>query len=423
MSVLYRNVTFPHSMVFAKFFSVLQAQPELGSLIRRLDLSHFNPVGFGRTRKYLGEAQYFTATSFQGCLELVPGLQEILLQEHVDEDISTEVLRTILFKLPRLRALDLCGAHKAPFIKAFSEAMEDLRTQPGLMLGLERVSLHQCDTLPSADIATLISRLPRLRILDLSRTRINDEGLLSLPASADLTHLNLGRCSQITGPGVVEFLTTHPAAKNLQYLNLACDISRHRLLREEDVDELLPELPATLRSLNLNGAKLRSDHVSDLRVLVSHLEELGISHCNLSLPEIRSLFQTSAYDDEDEDEDVFPGSNLRYIDLTGVASITQASLFPSSSLLLGQASLPLEVIEIAPAMATSLAKAKSTNARLGWTVMEFGRRSWYVRENKGRIPEDPSRSWKLGSKWWGMKKVPVVCADVGGIHGHYMFKA
>ena len=420
-AILYHHVTFHHPLVFAKFFKLLSGQPKIGALVRRLDLSHFNSLGFGRTRRDNGEAQSFTSKSLLGCLELLPKVREVLLQEHVDEDVNREVLETILFKLPRLIALDLCGAHKAPFVKALTETVEALRNEPQRILKLKNLSLHQCDTLEGRDIATLISRLPNLRILDLNHTRIDDEGLLSLPRSADLTHLNLGRCSQITGSGVVEFLTQHPAAKKLQYLNLSCDISRYRLLRDVEVDALLPALPVTLRSLNLNGAKLCSSHVPQLRRLASHLEELGISHCNLSQAEIRSLFESS--DKEEDGEDYLPGSALRYIDLTAVASITQPALFSSSSLLLSPASLPLEVIEVSPALGSSLIKSKTMNSRLGWTVKEFGRRSWYVRDQGAQKVEDPGREWKMGSKWWGMRKVPVAWSEVGGIYGHYMYKA
>jgi hypothetical protein len=36
--------------------------------------------------------------------------------------------------------------------------------------------------------------------------------------------------------------------------------------------------------------------------------------------------------------------------------------------------------------------------------------------------DDGSRSWKMGARWWGMRKIPMAVGDVGGIYGHYMFK-
>lgn len=36
--------------------------------------------------------------------------------------------------------------------------------------------------------------------------------------------------------------------------------------------------------------------------------------------------------------------------------------------------------------------------------------------------DDGGRSWKWGARFWGMRKVPVARAEVGGMYGHYMFK-
>lgn len=80
--------------------------------------------------------------------------------------------------------------------------------------------------------------------------------------------------------------------------------------------------------------------------------------------------------------------------------------------------------------------------RVGWCVREAGRRAWLVRirdgksgegnggkgeteggeEVKGDKVDDGSRSWKWGACYWGMRKVPVARAEVGGMYGHYMFK-
>ena len=36
--------------------------------------------------------------------------------------------------------------------------------------------------------------------------------------------------------------------------------------------------------------------------------------------------------------------------------------------------------------------------------------------------DDGSRDWKWGASYWGMRKIPVARAEVGGMYGHYMFK-
>jgi len=58
--------------------------------------------------------------------------------------------------------------------------------------------------------------------------------------------------------------------------------------------------------------------------------------------------------------------------------------------------------------------------RVGWVLKELGRRYWFVKDNGGK--DSGARSWKMGANYWGMRKVPVVCAEVGGMYGHYMFK-
>jgi hypothetical protein len=37
-------------------------------------------------------------------------------------------------------------------------------------------------------------------------------------------------------------------------------------------------------------------------------------------------------------------------------------------------------------------------------------------------PDDGRRTWKMGATFWGMRKVPVARAEVGGMYGLYMFK-
>ncbi|MCJ1379708.1 hypothetical protein MMC17_002810 [Xylographa soralifera] len=145
---------------------------------------------------------------------------------------------------------------------------------------------------------------------------------MSMPATADLTHLNLGRCNHITGTGVVDFLISHAAISGLVYLNLACDTSRYRLLWEADVEAVLRNLPPSLRSLNMSGAKIMSSHTPLLLPLTKHLEELGIGFTDLTMKDINSLFlpQPLSYSEEEflNVEINWIPSTLRYLDLSGI---------------------------------------------------------------------------------------------------------
>ncbi|KAL9125215.1 MAG: hypothetical protein Q9217_005546 [Psora testacea] len=432
INTLYRHITVPHSQIFSKFLAHLTEYPGLGTLVRRLDLSHFTSVGLGRSRQSNLEIQNLTSKTLLKCLDLTPWIQEVLLQENLDDDIDENVLRKLFFDLPKLRAVDLCASSSPPFVEAFSSTMRNLNVSPSTMIGVKRLSLHECFTLPISAFETLLPRLTQLTHLDVSHTRITDRALSSLPTSARLTHLNLGRCIHITGEGVVDFLVTHPAVKGLVYLNLSCDVARYRLLWEPDVDRLLPTLPSTLRSLNLNGAHIHPQHIRHLLPLTKHLEELGLAFADLSLADINKIFRPPQSVDSDQSpsagaQQPWTPAALHYLDLTSIPSITQSTLFNTpapANILLTPATLPLEVIELGDKAISSLRECRNTNKRLGWCVKELGRRGWYVREpiNGQGDGRGGRRAWKMGAMWWGMRKCPVAWGEVGGLYGHYMFK-
>lgn len=431
INTLYKHITIPHSVIFSKFLNHVAEYPGLATLVRRLDLSHFTSVGLGRSRQLNSEIQNLTAKTLLKCLELTSAIQEVLLQENLDDDIDSAVLQKLLFDLPKLRAVDFCAASSQSFVDAFASVSTSLRASPDRTLAIKRLSLHECITLPSGTFEALLPRLPLLTHLDVSHTRITDKALASIPRSAHLTHLNLGRCSHITGERVANFLTSHPAVEGLVYLNLSCDIVRYRLLYEPDVDRILPALPTTLRSLNLNGAQIVHRHIPHLLPLTRHLEELGLAAAELSLADVNALFSPPPAHQGNETEtktakQSWAPATIHYLDLSNIASITQASLFHTPqprNILLTPATLPLEVLELGDKAISSLRECKNTNKRLGWCVKELGRRGWYVREHVEGTPRDGGRrSWKMGAMWWGMRKCPVAWGEVGGLYGHYMFK-
>ncbi|MCJ1278637.1 hypothetical protein MMC21_006454 [Puttea exsequens] len=435
INTLYNQITLPHSSVFAKFLTHLNEYPGLGTIVRRLDLSHFTSVGLGRSRQSNAEIQNLTSKTMCKLLDLTPAIQEVLLQENLDDDIDRNVLQKLFFGLPKLRAVDFCASASQTFVDAFSFALTRFDEAPSTMLGIRRLGLYDCFTLPSSTFENLLPHLPGLTHLDVYHTRITDQALQAIPNTANLSHLNLGRCTQISGEGIVDFLTGHNAAKKLGYLNLACDIAHYRLLEEADVDRLLPTLPSTLRSLNLNGAQITARHIQHLLPLTKHLEELGLACADLSLADVNTLFRppqqiysaNSQASNSQHHQQQWQPPTLHYIDLTAIPSITQSSLFNTpapTNILLTPATLPLEVIELGDKAISSLRECRNTNKRLGWVVKELGRRGWYVRDvaAQGGREGKGKRGWKMGAMWWGMRKVPVAWGEVGGLYGHYMFK-
>jgi len=439
LRVMYRHVSVPQSRAFAKLMRSLSNDNTLGEMVQWLDFSHYSNMGFGSARTTRNQTPYLTPTTLKACLDVLPKLQAFLVHEHIDDELDVEII-TKLFNMPLMTALDFCACSSRPFTEAFTRVCANMSKD--ILINLRGLSLHECTTLQEPVFEALLPRLGSLTHLDVAHTLINSAALASIPETARITHLNLERCTHLRGSEVVKFLTTHPAVKDsIVYLNLASDASRHRLLAESDVSTLLANLPPTLRSLNLGGARVNASHIPALRRLTTHIEELGLRGANLSLgTDIKRLFRAEDDNDSDarsvssEEEDSDLESNLsstcslRYIDLTDIKSVTQMSLSYSPSSLIGLDTRPLEVIELGPDVLQEIKRRNAHVKKPDWVVKELGRRGWYVRQpidspiESPVVVDDGSRPWKMGARWWGMRKIPLVEQDVGGMYGYFMFK-
>ncbi|XXG97539.1 cis-prenyltransferase [Hypoxylon texense] len=428
LNALYKNITIPHSRIFRKFLSHLAQNKELGTIVRRLDFSHFNPTPLFFTASERATTRNLTPETLMQCLELTPFLREFLAQEYIEDEIDGNVLRKLFFGLGRLQGVDFCGCSSASFRKAFESIL--LSDWPET-LTISRLSLHKCITLPASVFETLLPRLGNLTHLDLSGTRVTNEALQSIPHSAKITHLNLSKCKLLTADVVIDFLGNHPAVRELVFLSLGADARSHQLLDEDDLDRLIPVLPQTLRSLSLKGSKMTASHIDLLRPLTKHLEELALGR-RLKIPDIDRLFVPDEKHDDDANEALLDGQlgwvphTLRYVDLSDYTAgeLDLITLFERNTSIMKRYSAPLEVIEVTDELYARLAKSPVVR-KLGWTVTENGSRAWLVRvhdpESDG--PRDSGlRSWKMGAAFWGMRKIPVAAAEVGGMYGSYMFQ-
>lgn len=405
LNTLYRHITLPHSRIFRKFLSTVTEYPSLASIVRRIDFSHFNPSTIFSTASERALTKNLTTATLTKCLELTPYLQEFLAQEYIDDDLGPEVLRKLFFGLPQLQAVDFCGCSSPPFKSAFIEVLNDPWPE---MLSITRLSFHKCLSLPSSVYEKLMPRLGKLTHLDVAGTRITDEALQMIPDTARLTHLNLAKCKELSSEVVVKFVTSHPAVtQSLVFLSLATDASSHLLLGKDDIDALLPHLPRTLRSLSLKGSRMDPSHIAQLIPLTQNLEEFAIGR-GLEMSDVHQLF----YQDK-----TWLSHNLRYLDISDIDTI-----IGSASTLLAGASSPLHVIEMSERSYERAAKMKKNLERVGWTPKEFGSRFWLVRMNAdGTTRDNGGRDWKMGAENWGMRKVPVAVAEVGGMYGSFMF--
>lgn len=426
---LYRQVTIPHSIIFKKFLSHVSSYPALGTLVRRFDFCHFNPGVVFDTASERSLAQNLTARTLFEALELTPHLQEFLAQEHIDGDLDERVLRKLFFGLDRMAALDFCGCSSPVFRTAFIDTYP--RNEGGEST-LKRLSLHKCTTLPSSVFERLLPRLFCLTHLDVAGTRITDAALTSIPHTARITHLNLAKCNNLSAEAIISFLSSHPAAAGLVWLSLATDASTHETFSEEGIRRLLPVLPTSLKSLSLKGSKMNTTHVPLLLPLTKHLEELALGR-GLGITDTNALFipETPPPSDPDAmDLDPPPLSpaeawqphTLRYLDLSDLWSteVDVPTLYDGARCaLLTQpaATAPLEVLEVSGDVGKRLKDAPLR--RLGWHRSEAGARTWVVRD--AAAGGEAGRDWKMGAESWGMRKVPVAKADVGGMYGSYMF--
>jgi hypothetical protein len=417
LNTLYSRITIPHSRIFQKFLSHISDHEALGTIVRRLDFCHFNPNQLFSTAAERFQARNLTSETLLRCLELTPYLQEFLAQEYIDDDIDVHVLQKLFFGLPRLRALDFCGCSSVAFKNAFvalqsSEWPEELP--------IARLSLHKCLTLPYQTLETILPRLKHLTHLDVAGTRMTDKALASIPLTARITHLNLAKCTLLSTRMVLDFLAQHPAVKELVYLSLATDARSHQLLDIEDVTEVISVLPKTLKSLSLKGSKMAKSHISQLRPLTKHLEELALGR-GLELEDINGLFVP----DSEEEQMAWEPHSLKYLDLSDMwgGELDLPFLFSSSCALLKPYSEPLEVVEVAEDVSKRLAKSATTVQRAGWRTSECGSRTWLVRKPPADagVRDEGRRGWKMGAESWGMRKVPVARAEVGGMYGSFMF--
>ncbi|KAK2683387.1 hypothetical protein RAB80_001333 [Fusarium oxysporum f. sp. vasinfectum] len=387
LNTLYRHITIPHSRIFRKFLATITEYPALASIVRRLDFSHFNPSTIFSTASERAQTRNLTSETLYKCLELTPYLQEFLAQEYIDEDLGPDVIKKLFFEMPRLQAIDFCGCSSPSFKNSFTSL---LQAQWPDSLTLTRISFHKCLNLPGSVFEAILPRLERATHLDLAGTRVTDKALQSLPETARLTHLNLAKCRELTSEVVVKFVTTHPAIiQTITVLSLATNASSHLLLGKAD------------------GSRMDPSQIPLLTPLVQHLEELAIGR-GLDLRDIHQLLYQA--------QEWIPHS-LRYLDISDLDTI-----IGSASALLTPASAPLQVIELEERAYERAAKAKKNLERAGWTPKEFGSRYWLVRLNTdGASLDSGARWWKLGAESWGMRKIPVAEADVGGMYGTFMF--
>lgn len=112
---LYKYTIFnrPHS--FDKFLHNLITDPTIGKYVEFMDFQQFTSIGLGRTGRMNQEIQMVTYKTISHALSMTPNLLEFLASENIQDDMNVTVLDYLFNKLPKIKALDFCGASSELF--------------------------------------------------------------------------------------------------------------------------------------------------------------------------------------------------------------------------------------------------------------------------------------------------------------------
>lgn len=362
IAVLYRRVAFPYPHTFDKFRRSIE-NSGYGILVRALDFSAFTSVGLGRTGKMNKEIQMVTHDTILKMLDLCPNLHEFCVAESVDMDIDARVLNRLL-QMPLLEAMDFCGStSKKGFITALEtsrfsvtestchyddcdgcvDGCDDSNANVGIKaphniagpvpfdldsgpltapiaqeapidsaffsytpISVKKLSFHGCSTITPDLFMKILPRLTNITHLDLTHTLVTPDALLTLPATARLTHLSLAKCVKLTSHGLLKFLLLHPATRHLEWLNLMFDVTKPSPLSYADFDTILRYLPQTLTYLNLSGLPVKSKHLPTIQAM-TQLRGLSLGHANIEVPVLTKFLSNF--------------KSLVYVDLTGIPNV------------------------------------------------------------------------------------------------------
>lgn len=319
----YANFNRPHS--FDKFLQNLVKYPTLGQFVEFMDFQIFTSIGLGRTGRMNQEIQMVTSKTILQALQLTPNLVEFLASENIQDDLDEHVLNHLFNNLPRLQALDFCGASSESFMTAFqkliindpiSESDEDEDVSKSSLDNLFKISFHDCSNLTPDVFTKILPHLPKLRRLDLTHTSISSTILNTcIPQSIKLTHLSLAKCSKLTTKDLINFLTTHPAVSQhlLVWLNLQIDSNMVSPLNEVYLYYTIKNLKANnLSYLNLGGLPLNGKILRLIKTNFPKLESLSISHSSIELNDVIEYLQSN--------------KDIKYLDITGCKKITKWNL-------------------------------------------------------------------------------------------------
>lgn len=308
---LYKYAIFTRPQSFDRFLMNILNQPDIGQCVEFMDFQTFTSIGLGRTGRMNQEIQMVTSATIQLALQLCPNLTEFLASENIQDDMDVNVLLVLFNHLPKIQAMDFCGASLSAFAMAFNELQiepdesgeTDSQTETSSMMStrhehlshLFKISFHDCSNLAPSVFEKLLPHFTHLRRLDLTHTSITSSILLAhMPHSCRLTHLSLARCSKLTTKDLINFLVGHPAValESLEWLNLQIDSNVVSPLSDVYLLYTLNHLKAPgLKYLNLGGLPVNGRILQLIKNKFTNLESLTISHSSVNMNDLEMFMQ------------------------------------------------------------------------------------------------------------------------------------
>lgn len=348
-------------------------------------------------------------------LTLLPQLRSLHLQLGKLKSLNTEHVHKIFFG-PNLDTLAIENTHGKTDPACLAEILRGLESLDQTVVSNIRSltcrigsrSSHPSTSLGSqfAD-ATIFSKVlpmfPKLRALDLSSTPIDPSALLAIDSRARLQYLRISSCQDNDTSTLAHFISTRPAVRNSLVVLDATGVG----FGEQDTAAILENLPPTLRSLNLSSSTMTANHVPRLQKLCQHLEELSVGH-GLAMDNVEAAILSPCFDFDADDtyrsvdeesskvvleHEIILGamrdaialcrlrrrlasvspiplrtdprrSRVQYLDLSSMDVEEQGRI--TNSVLLGERSIPLEVIAVSDIKQEDYRVLGKLCGRLGW---------------------------------------------------------
>lgn len=338
------------------------------------------------------------------------------------------MLRKLLLELPNLAVLAIDGRHRSDASPMLRGAFGTVPAEHSSGLTDVRFTgFTGADGIYIGGVLTsIIPRMRKLRLLDVSRSCFTTSALFSIAETARLTHLNIGGCRDLPAlDALVAFLTTHPSVtSSLHTLDAGCITDSGREpLSETQVGAFLSRAPRTLKRLDLSMSHMGRSNLSPLRKLCRQLEALSVGS-GLELRGIESVLLEPAHsyaEDGPRPTSTSPPttergnpavleamghavavcklrrrldsvtavsgavegrSTLRYLNLSSIAVAEQGRL--KQSVLLGTQTSPLSMIGVAGMAWDDLQVLERSCRAVGWKAGRDRERVWVERGGRHR---------------------------------------